>query len=320
MLGICLVYSGDEKMEAHMHDTSLMVRSFPMPAQAVALLPGPWQNLGSTLLGWIQQRGQLPVIMEKLPRHSLVHFRTLRVTAAPQHTTTDQLDAMYQAWRNAQNMQTRRQALGNLTQAFMPLIRATIRHCQISQLADRADLEQEAFVGLHDALQSYDPRRSVTLAGFVRWRIVGAVLDARRKWARQSRHSPVGDLLDGGAANPALQMESVSHTPSVEFEDMFTVLTRGLSGREIFVLRRVILEDQTCRQIGQLMGLHHGRVGQIYRGAIAHLRDNPRARQLLAGGRDYRGQVTGDRAPRVVEHAEKVSGPFYWEGFGRSPL
>ncbi|MGC8541718.1 MAG: sigma-70 family RNA polymerase sigma factor [Phycisphaerae bacterium] len=277
-----------------MHDTSLMVRSFPMPAQAVALLPGPWQNLGSTLLGWIQQRGQLPVIMEKLPRHSLVHFRTPRVSAAPQHTTTDQLDAMYQAWRNAQNMQTRRQALGNLAQAFMPLIRATIRHCQISQLADRADLEQEAFMGLHDALQSYDPRRSVTLAGFVRWRIVGAVLDARRKWTRQSRHSRAGDILDGGAANPALQMECVSLTPRVEFEDMFTVLTRGLSAREIFVLRRVILEDQTCRQIGQLMGLHHGRVGQIYRGAIAHLRDNPRARQLLAGGRATL-QVTADR-------------------------
>ena len=271
-------------MEARMHNTSLTVRCFPRPAQAVALLPGPWQNLGSTLLGWIQQRGQLPVIMEKLPRHSLVRFRTARVTVSPQHTTTDQLNAMYQAWRNAQNMQTRRQALGNLTHAFMPLIRATIRHCQISQLGDRSDLEQEAFVGLHDALQSYDPRRAVTLAGFVRWRIVGAVLDARRKWTRQSRHSRVGDLLDGGSENPAIQMENRSQTPSVEFEDMFTVLTRGLSGREIFVLRRVILEDQTCRQIGQLMGLHHGRVGQIYRGAIAHLRDNPRARQLLGAG------------------------------------
>ena len=273
-----------------MHNTSLTVRSFPMPAQAVALLPVPWQNLGSTMLGWIQQRGQLPAIMEKLPRHSLVHFRTPRGTASPQHTTSNELEAMYQAWRNAQNMQTRRRALGNITQAFMPLIRATIRHCQISQLADRADLEQEAFVGLHDALQSYDPRRAVTLAGFVRWRIIGAVLDARRKWTRQSRPSRVGDRVDVRTESSPAKRESVSETPSVEFEDMFTMLTRGLSAREIFILRRVILEDQTCRQIGQLMGLHHGRVGQIYRGAIAHLRDNPRAQQLLGAGEGHRGR------------------------------
>ena len=275
-------------MEARMHNTGLTARSFPMPTQAVALLPAPWQTLGSTMLGWIQQRGQLPAIMEKLPRHSLVHFRTPRATASSQHTTTDQLEAMYQAWRNAQNMPTRRRALGDLTQAFMPLIRATIRHCQISQLADHADLEQEAFVGLHDALQTYDPRRSVTLAGFVRWRIVGAVLDARRKWTRQSRPNRLGDLLHGGSENPVMQIESISQPPSVEFEDMFTVLTRGLSAREIFILRRVVLEDQTCRQIGQLMGLHHGRVAQIYRSALAHLRDNPRAQQLLAGSAGYR--------------------------------
>ena len=276
-------------MEARMHNTGLTLSNFPMEAQAVALLPVPWRHLGSTMLGWIQQRGQLPAIMEKMHHRPLVHFRTSQVTHSPQHTTPDELDAMYQTWRNALNTQTRRQALGDLTQAFAPLIRATVRHCQISHAADRADLEQEAFMGLHDALQSYDPRRAVTLAGFVRWRIIGAVLDARRKWMRQSRCSRVGDRVDVRTENSAMQLESVSETPSVEFEDMFTVLTRGLSAREIFILRRVILEDQTCRQIGQYMGLHHGRVGQIYRGAIAHMRDNPRAQQLLGAG-----EVTGE--------------------------
>ncbi len=282
-------------MEARMYKTGLMISGFPMEAQAVALLPVPWQTWGSTLLGWIQQRGQLPAIMEKLPRRPLVHFRTPRVANSPQHTTTDQLDAMYQAWRNAPTMQTRRKALGDLTQAFTPLIRATIRHCQNSAVVDRADLEQEAFVGLHDALHSYDPRRAVTLAGFVRWRIIGAVLDARRKWIRQSRCTRAGDLADVRTETATAKPDTVSETPNVEFEDTFTVLTRGLSAREIFILRRVILEDQTCRQIGQLMGLHHGRVGQIYRGAIAHLRDNPRSRQLLEAGGGSRLRVTGDR-------------------------
>ena len=268
-------------MEARMHNTGLTLSSFPMESQAVALLPVPWRNLGSTMLGWIQQRGQLPAIMENNRRPRLVRFSMPRTVGSSRHTTADELDAMYQAWRNALNTQTRRQALGNLTQAFAPLIRATIRHCQIPHSADRADLEQEAFMGLHDALQSYDPRRAVTLAGFVRWRIVGAVLDARRKWMRQSRCSRVADPVRVRAENSAAQPESVSETPGVDFEDLFSMLTRGLSAREIFILRRVILEEQTCRQIGQYMGLHHGRVGQIYRGAIAQLRDNPRAQQLL---------------------------------------
>ena len=282
-------------MEARMHNTGLTISNFPAEAQAVALLPVPWRNLGSTMLGWIQQRGQLPAIMEKTHHRTLAHFRTPRAIGSPRHTTTDELDAMYQAWRNALNTPTRRQALGNLTRAFAPLIRATVRHCQISHSADRADLEQEAFVGLHEALQSYDPRRAATLAGFVRWRIVGAVLDARRKWMRQSRRGRAGDLVDVRAETSTAKPDSVSETPSVEFEDLFTVLTRGLSAREIFILRRVILEDQTCRQIGQYMGLHHGRVGQIYRGAIAHLRDNPRVHQLLEAGGGYRLRVTGDK-------------------------
>ena len=126
-----------------MHNTGLTLSNFPMEAQAVALLPVPWRHLGSTMLGWIQQRGQLPAIMEKMHHRPLVHFRTSQVTHSPQHTTPDELDAMYQTWRNALNTQTRRQALGDLTQAFAPLIRATVRHCQISHAADRADLEQE---------------------------------------------------------------------------------------------------------------------------------------------------------------------------------
>ena len=137
-------------------------------------------------------------------------------------------------------------------------------------------------MGLHEALQNYDPQRGVTLAGFVRWRIVGAVLDARRKWLRQCRPWRADFST---AADSMLQADVGAETPDLEFEDTFSAMTRGLSAREILILRLMILEGKTCRHIGECIGLHHARVGQIYRGTLESLRANPRAQQLLAAAR-----------------------------------
>ena len=272
-------------MEAYMQHSMRTFSSPPVVTPAVALLPVPWQNLGSVMLGWIHHRAQLPGIAENAPRSRLVRFGPSRTTRGPQHHCGHELEQRYHAWRTATNVDHRRRELGELAQAFAPLIRATVRQYQLSHLAERSDLEQEAFMGLHEALQNYDPRRGVTLAGFVRWRIVGAVLDARRKWLRQCRPWRADCSSAATAASGTLQADAGAETPDVEFEDTFSAMTRGLSAREILILRLMILEGKTCRHIGECIGLHHARVGQIYRGTLESLRANPRAQQLLAGTR-----------------------------------
>ncbi|MGC8625551.1 MAG: sigma-70 family RNA polymerase sigma factor, partial [Phycisphaerae bacterium] len=240
-----------------------MFSSPPASMQSVALLPMNWRTLGAAMLEFITRRAQLPTVAENLRRRQLVHFVPARFTTPIDDTKAnngEHIENLYQAWCNAANSTDRRTQLGELTRAFTPLIRAAIRQYHVVHLADAADLEQEAFLGLHAALQTYDPRRGVALAGFVRWRIVGAVLDARRKWLRQGRGYPSECLTHSHTANAAMCPPTQTDTDAVEFEDLFTVLTRGLSSREKLILRLSILEEKTCRQIGQLIGLHHARV------------------------------------------------------------
>lgn len=253
----------------------------PVRASAVALLPTPWQNLGSAMLGWIHHRAELPAITETAARQRVVRFGSSRMTRGPQHHWGHDIQRRYHAWREATDSEHRRRELGELTQAFAPLIRATVRQYQLSHLAEPSDLQQEAFIGLHEALQSYDPQRGAALAGFVRWRIVGAVLDARRKWIRQSRPWRGNFAPPATTAESARQADTAADSPDVEFEDTFAAITRGLSARDILILRLMILEGKTCRHIGACIGLHHARVSRIYRATLETLRANPRAQQLL---------------------------------------
>lgn len=273
------------KMESLLSGSVLIIPVEPTPLDAVAVLPVAWRNLGAAMLGWIGRRAELPVVPDVLwpPRAQRVRFGPPRLPAPADQSRWDHVNNLYQAWHHAGNMAVRRQHLAELTQAFTPLIRATVRQYALGHLAGRADLEQEAFLGLHDALQNYDPRRGAALAGFVRWRIVGAVLDARRKWIRQSRgYQPPYPQNHAPPVTPQLLTCDTAPGENLEFEDLLATLSRGLSVREQLILRLKILEGKTCRQIGPLIGLHHARVQQVYRAAIDALRANPRAQRLLA--------------------------------------
>lgn len=274
-------------MELVMPKLTLLSAVGPVTMDAVAFLPKPLRQLGSAMLGWIGRRARLPGVSESVMRQCGERMRPGRAATAVARPGAAGADAddLYRRWCHATDAAERRRHLGELTHAFTPLIRSTIRQYAVVQMAGNADLEQEAFLGLHEALQRFDPRRGVALAGFVRWRIIGAILDARRRWMRECRgywqdavgqtHRAMGAVRDGGAGSAG--------GDDVEFEDLFAVLSRGLSAREAFIVRLAVLEEKTCRQIGALLGLHHGRVGQIYRQAIETLRANPRVRRLLAG-------------------------------------
>jgi RNA polymerase sigma factor (sigma-70 family) len=288
-----------------MQNSALTITSITGRMDAVRPLPMAWHDLGSTMLGWIGRRAALPGIDEPIcalrPRvagsgesrmagtvRGLSGQGTLGASVSGQCTPRDKLEALYQAWRSAVDGACRRQILGAITQAFTPLIRSCIRQYHVASVAGRADLEQEAFLGLHEALTKYDPARGVTLAGFVRWRIIGAILDARRKWFRQCRGH---DACPGTAEARHISVlrtkaplaAANSASDDVEFEDLFNAVGRCLSAREKLIVRMMVLDGKTCRQIGRCIGLHHARVGQVYRNAIETLRHNPRARGLLAG-------------------------------------
>ncbi len=264
-----------------MSNPGLLCNSSSSPMESVALLPLNWRTLGTVMLGFITRRMQLPTVTDNASSPQPCCLAPPQTYG--QANSGYLIEKLYQAWRDASDAHLRRQQLDALTRVFTPLIRATIRQYQDNYLT-MADLQQEAFLGLHAALQTYDPRRGVALAGFVRWRIVGAVLDARRKWRHQSCDYPREFLTAREVENEMFRSPAHTAADTVEFEDLFTVLTRGLSTREKLILRLYILEEKTCRQIGKLIGLHHARVGQIYRNVIARLGDNPRARQLLAAG------------------------------------
>lgn len=150
-----------------------------------------------------------------------------------------------------------------LVEAHLDLVRrmarAIARRLPACVLVD--DLEQAGFVGLIEAVESYDPARGP----LGRW--------ARRKvgWAIRSALARPRELsID---ADPVVAAGSPAGLSLDERLDLERGIAR-LPARQQHVVIEFDLRERTMRSIAVDLGIGESRVSQLRRGAIDKLREN----------------------------------------------
>ncbi len=68
----------------------------------------------------------------------------------------------------------------SLAERYLPMARALARPARLAHPGGSADFAAVALAGLVEAARSWDPARGVKFSTFARWRVLGAIKDARR--------------------------------------------------------------------------------------------------------------------------------------------
>jgi RNA polymerase sigma factor (sigma-70 family) len=147
------------------------------------------------------------------------------------------------------------------------------------------DREQEAFLGLIDATQRFDPKMERDFEAFARRRIRGAIIDAERSTAdliRVARRTKKGEKSSDTkprtlslAAMDYDDMWMLSAPPAkMEIEDREAVdlAIRGLPEKERHVARRYWLDGVSMKQVASELGVDQSRVSQMVPKILERLR------------------------------------------------
>lgn len=152
------------------------------------------------------------------------------------------------------------------------------------------DLAQAGYIAMLGAAKRFDPTRGVPFGAFLQTRLKGAMRDALRVEARQSKR----DRMESPSARQEpgerdLAAEIVSHAAppgaGAERRKIAAMLTRALdvlSPRERRIIIMVYVECRTQREVGELMHLTPGRICQLQSGACAKMREYFRLMGILS--------------------------------------
>lgn len=135
--------------------------------------------------------------------------------------------------------------------------------------SDRDDMEQEAWLGIRAAAQTFDPRVGGPFGAYARLRATGACMDALRSWYGGRRRGPqITAVLGDRDIEVALSDDRA--IAAVDAREDVPALLQPLSRRERAVVRAVA-RGTKLRRIGDRFGLTESRICQIHGVAIRRL-------------------------------------------------
>lgn len=162
------------------------------------------------------------------------------------------------------------------------------------------DLVQEAYMGLIDAADRYDPDRGIKFSTYAHWHIKKKIMDAihnRNEIVRTPRRRPshVCGTLD--EARVAKMPDQAPHaSEAMDEADMVAAVRdciKRLPSREAIVVRLrrgVNTEAMTLAKVGDILGVTAERVRQIQKSGEEKLRALLAERAIL---RDYGAETAG---------------------------
>ena len=168
-----------------------------------------------------------------------------------------------------------------LVEKNMGLATHFANHFQASRM-EYSDLVQEAYMGLLDAADMYDPKRGTQFSTYARWHIVKRVMDAihtRNEIVRTPRRRPshiCGTLDDARVAQLADPSPDVSEVlDEAEMVDAVRAGIKLLPHREAVVIRMrrgVNTPAMTLSEVGRILAVTAERVRQIQNSGEEKLR------------------------------------------------
>ncbi len=152
-------------------------------------------------------------------------------------------------------------------------------HVQASRM-EYKDLVQEAYLGLIDAAERYDPARGTKFSTYARWHILKIIMDAihtRNEIVRTPRRRP--SLICGSLetaydlADPARDVSDL--VDEADMIDAVRASIKQLPSREAMVIRMrrgVNTLPMTLREVGDILAVTPERVRQIQNSGEEKLR------------------------------------------------
>jgi RNA polymerase sigma factor (sigma-70 family) len=146
--------------------------------------------------------------------------------------------------------------------------------CFASRHFDEADAEQEALLGVIEAVNSFDPARGLTLRAWCFGIAARRAIDGYRRVVGRNGTIRNVALLQRQAGDGLLRTDNSDRDQDmlaitdaelerVDHEDEITQLSRGFGVFNVLILRLYYLENMTMKEIGALIGRSEGRVSQI---------------------------------------------------------
>jgi RNA polymerase sigma factor for flagellar operon FliA len=227
------------------------------------------------------------------------------------HASPEQVGEWWRCFRQEGCIRSREQ----LVLHFLPLARRWAAQCfslRVDAGRDFEDYLQHARVGLMQAVDRYDPARSVPFEAFASARIRGAILNAlpkeseraaqREMWLRHRedrfesltganrdslRDATLEEFVElalglalGALLDNAPEEDTAATTPDTPYAELSRGETRRmvhdmlseLPERERLILQRHYFEHEEFRALAQQMGVTKGRISQIHAQALRRLR------------------------------------------------
>jgi len=173
---------------------------------------------------------------------------------------------------------------------------------QVSRM-EFEDIVQEAYLGLIDAAELFDPERGTKFSTYAGWHILKRIMDAvhnRNEMVRTPRRRPshiCGSLDDSANAIPDERLNAAEQYDADERTHAVHNLIKELPAREAIVIRLrhgVNTEKLTLRKVADILGVTPERVRQIQNSGEEKLRT------LVA-----RSAILSDEGANVAEHRKE---------------
>lgn len=173
------------------------------------------------------------------------------------------------------------------------------------------DMVQEAYLGLIDAADRYNPERGTAFSTYARWHILKRIMDAihnRNEIVRTPRRRP--SHICGPLDDVSEMEDSAPHVSELMDEEAMVDVVRAcikeLPAREGIVIRLrhgVNADRMTLAKVGELLGVCTERARQIQNAAEEKLRALLAERDIL---RDYGADTAGHpKEPAQTPENEK---------------
>ena len=132
---------------------------------------------------------------------------------------------------------------------------------------DVEDLKSSAYLGLVEAANKFDPDLGFKFSTYAYPRMNGAICDYLRaqKWDKQE--------------------DCETAVKEVSYNEMLEVVSYGLDEQAHDILKYYFIEQYSMKEVGRIIGVTEGRVSQIIKNYMTHLRqryERSELQELLA--------------------------------------
>ena len=175
----------------------------------------------------------------------------------------------------------------DLAGRYVPLARLLARPFKDAWPTETADYDSAALLALVEAAIKFDPLRNVQFATYARFRVLGALRDVRRKFAKEGYPRELPNVPRAfhyipGPYERGLLMMTSPETPVDEVVASIEQVEHWLNtlpARHARACREIYLNYRSQEQLAAEFGCAKSRISNLHAQAMDILRDSPSVRE-----------------------------------------